>query len=48
MPICSTLYDWGYYFHFTDEKTQARKLKKLSQIETGSAGIETQSVKLQT
>ena len=26
----STLYDWGYYFHFTDEKTQARKCKELS------------------
>jgi len=26
----SALYDWGYYFHFIDEKTQARKCKELS------------------
>lgn len=42
----SILYDWG--FCFTDEKTQAWKGKDLSQIETGSAGVETQSVKPQT
>ena len=44
----SALYDWGYYFCFTDEKTQAWKGKDLSQTETGSAGVETPSVKPQT
>ena len=36
----SALYDWGYYFCFTDENTQAWKGKDLSQIETGSVVVE--------